>query len=140
MMYYSNSKDSSKTCANDLLTSFSRNNARSLFSSSATLQRSLVLASFRERRSSVLSIRKKVKKRSRYIGWGLAAENEGPEMTEIATLYLALHRGVVVADVLFNRGEKKAKRTQAGLPLEAFLETVEKNCYPLFLSELKGSF
>ena len=61
-------------------------------------------------------------------------------MTEIATLYLTLHRGVVVADVLFNRGEKKAKRTQAGLPLEAFLETVEKNCYPLFLSELKGSF
>ena len=48
-------------------------------------------------------------------------------MTEIATLYLALHRGVVVADVLFNRGEKKAKRTQAGLPLEAFLESVEKN-------------
>ena len=59
-------------------------------------------------------------------------------MTEIATLYLALHRGVVVADVLFNRGEKKAKRTQAGLPLEAFLESVEKNCYPLFLSELKA--
>ena len=64
-------------------------------------------------------------------------------MTEIATLYLALHRGVVVADVLFNRGEKKAKRTQAGLPLEAFLESEEKNSDPLFLSEsgseLKGS-
>ena len=102
---------------------------------------SLALAFFGEQRSSVLSIHKKVKKRSMLVEVsGLAAVDEVPETTEIATLYLALQRGVVVADVLFNRGEKKAKRTQAGLPLEAFLETVEKNCYPLFLSELKGSF
>ena len=47
-------------------------------------------------------------------------------MTEIATLYLALQRGVVVADVLFNRGEKRLKGLEPGSPSSLFRSLKEK--------------
>ena len=82
---------------------------------------SLALAFFGEQRSSVLSIHKKVKKRSMLVEVsGLAVVDEVPETTEIATLYLALERGVVVADVLFNRGEKRLKRLKPAFPFKPF--------------------